>query len=140
MNSSGLYIADSTIPHVGKGLFTTKDIEKGELIIEYTGEITTWEEVRRDAGNVYIYFVNEDYVINAKNNPEAIARYANDAQGLTRVRGLYNNSRFANIDGRVYIKAKKHISAGAEILVDYGKHYWATVRRNRELMNKTMQS
>ena len=133
MNTDHLYVGDSTIPHTGKGLFTSTPIEKGELIIEYTGEITNWEAVRHDASNAYIYFVNEDHIINAKNTPEAIARYANDAHGLTRIRGLNNNSRFVNIDGRVFIKATKHIDAGSEILVEYGKEYWKTVRKNKEL-------
>jgi uncharacterized protein len=129
-----LYVDNSSIPSAGKGLFTSRDIEKGELVMEYTGEITTWEQVRHDAGNLYIYFVNEDYVINAKEHPDAIARYANDAHGLTRVEGLHNNCRFVNINGKIFIKATKLIRAGSEILVDYGKSYWETVRKNRELL------
>lgn len=131
-----LYVDNSTIPHTGKGLFTSKRIEKGELVVEYTGEITTWDAVRHDASNAYIYFVTEDYVINAKDTPDAIARYANDARGLTRVKGISNNARFVNIGGRIFIKAKKQIAARCEILVDYGNDYWETVRKNRELQKK----
>lgn len=131
-----LYVDNSTIPNTGKGLFTSKRIDKGELIVEYTGEITTWESVRHDASNAYIYFVTEDYVINAKNTPDAIARYANDARGLTRLKGVNNNARFVNINGKIFIKAIKEIASGSEILVDYGKAYWETVRKNRELQNK----
>lgn len=131
-----LYVDDSTIPHTGKGLFTSHDINKGVLIVEYTGETTTWDEVKDDASNAYIYFVSEDYVINAKNTPDVIARYANDAHGLTRIKGKSNNSRFINIDGKIFIKATKNIKAGEEILVDYGKEYWATVRKNKELQQQ----
>jgi len=134
MNSDDLYVGESKIPGSGKGLFTNKDIEKGEVIVEYTGQITTWDEVKADASNAYIYFVSEDYVIDARNSPEAIARYANDAHGLTRVPGIHNNSRFVNIEGKVFIKAKRHIPAGTEIFVDYGKDYWRTVKRNREMV------
>jgi SET domain-containing protein len=134
-----LYVDDSTIPHTGKGLFTLQDVNKGELIVEYTGEITTWDEVKHDASNVYIYFVSEDYVINAKNTPEVIARYANDAHGLTRVKGKFNNSRFINVDGKIFIKATKQIKAGDEILVDYGKDYWDTVRKNKELQKDQVE-
>jgi uncharacterized protein len=129
-----LYVDNSSIPSAGKGLFTSGDIAKGELVIEYTGDITTWEEVRHDANNLYIYFVNDDHVINAKEHPEAIARYANDAHGLIRVPGLHNNSRFVKIDGKIFIKATKLIRAGSEILVEYGKSYWETVRNNREIL------
>ena len=128
-----LYVDTSSIPSAGKGLFTSKEIQKGQIIIEYTGEITTWEKVRHEASNLYIYFVNEDHVINANEHPEAIARYANDAHGLRRIPGLHNNSRFVNITGKIFIKATRLIKAGAEILVDYGKSYWETVKNNQEL-------
>ena len=131
-----LYVDNSSIPSVGKGLFTSMKIEKGQIIIEYTGEITTWEKVRHDPTNVYIYFVNEDYVINAKDFPDTMARYANDAHGLTRIDGLHNNSRFVNINGRIFIKSTKLIKAGSEIFVDYGKDYWNTVKRNKELFKQ----
>ena len=107
-----LFVDSSTMPSAGKGLFTSENIKKGELIIEYTGEVTNWEEVRHDADNVYIYFVNEDYVINAKNDPDAIARYANDARGLTRIKDVHNNSKFVKVEGRIFIKASKLIKAG----------------------------
>jgi SET domain-containing protein len=132
-----LEVAKSGIPYTGKGLFTTKDISKGMITIEYTGEITTWEAVKNEASNVYIYFVNEDHVIDANNFPDAIARYANDARGLTRIRGLKNNSTFVNIEGRVYIKAIQDIPAGSEILVNYGKDYWDTVKKNQRISNKS---
>jgi SET domain-containing protein len=131
-----LFVDDSSISSAGSGLFTSVDIEKGELIIEYTGDITTWEEVRHDANNVYIYFVNENYVINAKEHPEAIARYANDAHGLRRMPGIHNNSRFVKVNAKIFIKATKRIAAGSEIFVDYGKGYWETVKKNKELLNK----
>lgn len=131
-----LYIDNSTLPFTGKGLFTTRKIEKGELIVEYTGEITTWDQVKHDSSNAYIYFVSEDYVINAKNTPDAIARYANDARGLTQVKGKSNNARFVNVDGKIFIKATKDIQPGTEILVDYGKEYWNTVRKNKALFKQ----
>ncbi len=130
VQTSDLYIGRSNIPGSGKGLFTRVPIEKGALIIEYTGNIRKWEEVKYDPDNFYIYFVSEDYVIDAKNNFKSLARYANDAKGLTQVRGLENNSMFVNIENRIYIKAIKNIAAHSEILVDYGEGYWETVKRN----------
>lgn len=136
MEHTHLYVSESTIPGSGKGLFAKFDIEKGTVIIEYTGEVTNWEAVRYDTNNVYIYYVNDDYVINAKELPDAIARYANDAHGLTRIKGLNNNSRFVNINGRIFIKSTKLIRAGSEILVNYGKGYWDTVRKNKIMFGK----
>jgi SET domain-containing protein len=128
-----LFVSYSTSPCSGFGLFTNKTIEKGSLIIEYTGEITTWDTVKQDSANVYIYFVDEDYVIDAKKCPEAIARYANDANGPTRISGVDNNSAFENVAGKIFIKATNDIPAGSEILVSYGDDYWETVKKNSEL-------
>lgn len=126
-----LYIGRSNIPASGKGLFTRQLIKKDTLIIEYTGKKTTWEEVRHDASNLYIYYINDDHVIDAKNCPDSLARYVNDANGLIKVKGLENNSVFVNIDDRIYIKAIKNIPAHTEILVDYGEGYWETVKNNK---------
>ncbi|HUQ67843.1 MAG TPA: SET domain-containing protein [Flavitalea sp.] len=131
-----LFVGDSSIPGAGKGLFTSVDIGKGQIIIEYTGEINIWDEVRHDSTNMYIYFVNEHHVINAKKFPDAIARYANDAHGITRVNGVHNNSRFINIEDRIFIKATKFIPAGSEIFVEYGKEYWNTIKKNKELIKE----
>jgi SET domain-containing protein len=130
-----LYVKRSILPNAGYGLFTTIPIEKGRFIIEYIGEVTTWEAIKGDWSNHYIYFVNEEHVINAKAFPDALARYVNDARGLTRVRGVPNNSVFVNLEGKVYIKATKNIPAETEILVSYGKNYWEAIRKNRQMDN-----
>jgi hypothetical protein len=64
--------------------------------------------------------------------PKYLARYANDAQGISRVKGITNNSRYVAEMGtmRVYIEAVKDIPAEAEILVQYGKEYWDVIRHN----------
>ena len=127
-----LYVGRSNIPGSGKGLFTRIPIAKGELIIEYTGVIRKWEEVKDDPTNLYIYFINEDQVIDAKKSPGSLARYVNDAEGLTKVKGLVNNSVFVNIENRIYVRATKNIPAHSEILVEYGEGYWNTVKENRK--------
>jgi uncharacterized protein len=131
IDAEQLYIGRSNIPGSGRGLFTREAIDKDALIIEYTGKIRRWEEVRHDASNLYIYFVNEDYVIDAKNDPQSLARYANDANGLYSVKGIENNSVFVNLDNRIFIKATRNIAAHSEILVDYGEGYWDTVKKNK---------
>jgi SET domain-containing protein len=125
-----LTVKPSQIPDAGMGLYTEQAIAEGALIVEYTGEITNWAGVKNDWKNVYIYFINDDFVINAKNHPETYARYANDAEGLTFVKSLHNNCEFINIEGKVFIKALKNISAGEEIFVAYGDDYWQTIRKN----------
>ncbi len=129
-----LYIKESTIPNAGKGLFTKKPIPKGTRIVEYTGRRTTWKEVKHEDGkNGYIFYINRNNVINALPSKKSLARYANDARGLVRIKGLLNNSDYV-VDGlKAYIESKKDIPAGGEIFVDYGKDYWKVIRENMKL-------
>lgn len=128
-----LIVKTSTLPNSGKGLFTKKAIKKGERIIEYLGEIIDWKEyekrVERDEDG-YLFFVNKKHCIDAWNTPQHKARYANDAAGLSKVKGLTNNSVY-EIDGnKCFIVATKNIEAGQEIFVSYSKEYWDCVKYN----------
>ena len=134
---SQLVVKRSTIPNSGKGLFTKKLIPKGTRIVEYKGKVSTWKQVDIDEGrNGYIYYINRNHVIDALPYPKALARYANDAKGITRVKGIINNSQYVNDDMRVYIEAVKDIPAGGEILVQYGKEYWDVIRHNKKIDEK----
>jgi hypothetical protein len=65
-----LYVKKSKIPKSGKGLFTTHDIKKGEVVCEYEGEKLTWKEclarnnAQKGKGGYYFY-------INSKNCVDA---------------------------------------------------------------------
>ncbi|WP_333820718.1 SET domain-containing protein, partial [Ohtaekwangia sp.] len=132
-----LFVKKSTIPNAGKGLFTKKFIPKGERIIEYKGVISTWKDVKDEDGrNGYIFYVKRSHVINALPRPKALARYANDANGLTKVKGLKNNCDYETEDVRAFIVSIQDIPAGSEILVDYGKDYWKVIRENIKLWAK----
>jgi len=129
-----LKVKDSLLPSAGKGLFTTEFIPKGTKIVEYKGKITTWKEVDHNEGNNgYIYFVKRNYVIDASTYPSALARYANDARGIQRVKGLTNNAEYVEDGLKVFIQAVKDIPAGSEIFVEYGKEYWDAIRYNIKL-------
>lgn len=135
-----LVVKRSTLPGVGKGLFTKKFIPKGTRIVEYLGKITTWKEVNSDEGkNKYIYFVKRNHVIDAGRSSKALARYANDAHGLKRIKGITNNADYVEDGLRVFIEAKKDIPAGSEIFVNYGKEYRETIRYNNRLANQEEQ-
>lgn len=129
-----LKVKDSLLPSAGKGLFTTEFIPKGTKIVEYKGRITTWKDVDHNEGNNgYIYFVKRNYVIDASTYPSALARYANDARGIQRVKGLTNNAEYVEDGLKVFIQAVKDIPAGSEIFVEYGKEYWDAIRYNIKL-------
>lgn len=124
-------VKDSVLPGAGKGLFAKTFIPRGTRIVEYTGTITTWKEVDDlDGNNGYIYYVKRNHVIDAAGHPRALARYANDARGLKRVKGITNNAAYVEEGLRVFIESKKDIQPGSEILVEYGKEYWDVIRHN----------
>jgi len=129
-----LHVKRSIIPGAGQGLFTKKQIRKGTRISEYKGRITTWKDMdHKNGGNPYIFYVNKDYVIDAWHFKKAKARYANDAKGLKRIKGITNNAKYIHDGRKVFLEAKKNIPPGSEILVDYGKEYWEAVKYNNSI-------
>lgn len=126
-----LMVKKSGLFNAGKGLFARAFIPKDTLIVEYKGKVTSWKEVDdNDGNNGYIYYVKRNHVIDASNHQKALARYANDAAGLQRTKGLTNNAEYVEVGTKVFIKSKKNIPARAEILVEYGKEYWDVIRHN----------
>lgn len=131
-----LVVKKSTLPKAGKGLFTKRDIKKGERIVEYLGEIITEAELDRRAENDiygYAFYISKKKCIDAYYTPEALARYANDAKGIVRIEGIKNNCCYEIWKNRGWIKAEKNIKAGEEIFVSYGAEYWKDIRYNIQL-------
>jgi SET domain-containing protein len=129
-----LHVKTSTIPNSGKGLFTRTFIPKGTRIVEYKGKISTWKDVKDEDGkNGYIFYVTRNHVINALPTEQHLARYANDARGLQKVKGTLNNCDYITDGLKAYIESKRDIPAGSEIFVDYGKDYWKVIRENLKL-------
>ena len=128
-----LIVKRSQIPNAGKGLFAKKPFKKNEKIIEYKGEIIDWKEYKNrveENKDGYLFFVNNKYCIDAFSTPQHKARYANDARGLNRTKGLRNNAVYEVFDKKCFIVATRNIEAGEEILVDYTADYWKCVRHN----------
>lgn len=139
-----LFVKASTIPGAGKGLFTKVDIPKGTRIVEYKGRRTVWKEVKDASDNYYLYTINNNNVIDAGRTLSALARYANDAKGLVKIKGITNNCVYVNDNNRAFIESVKNIPAGAEILVDYTKPYWDVMKANLKVdgkwpLNKTQK-
>jgi SET domain-containing protein len=128
-----LYVKKSQIPKSGKGLYTSEPIKKGEIICEYEGEKLTWKEclARNEAQighGAYYFYINSKNCVDAQYTLWALARYANDAAGLGRVKGIRNNSKYEVIKGKPFIVATRNIKAKEEIFVAYGKDYWDAMR------------
>jgi len=131
-----LIVKKSKIPGSGKGLYTTKAIKKDSKIIQYRGEEIGWKEykerVDRDEDG-YLFFFNRNKCVDAFHTPQYKARYANDANGFGRVKGLKNNSQYEIFDDACFIVATRDIKAGEEIFTDYTKDYWDSMRYNVNL-------
>ena len=102
----------------GKGVFAARDIAKGETLIEYVGEIISAQEAEdrhphdpTDPNHTFYFQVDDDKVIDALHGGNS-ARWINHC--------CSPNCKPEVIDGRVFIKAKKDISAGSELNYDYG--------------------
>jgi uncharacterized protein len=102
----------------GKGVFALAPIKKGEVIIEYKGEVVTWTEALRrhphdpkDPNHTFYFHVDEEHVIDAKHGGNA-ARWINHA--------CAPNCEADEIDGRVFIKALRTLKAGEELFYNYG--------------------
>jgi SET domain-containing protein len=128
-----LLVKKSTLPQAGKGLFTRINIAKGMRIVEYKGRIQPWRDVKdQDGINGYLMYINRNVVINALPAIKTFGRYANDARGLSRVKGVRNNSEYVSEGKRCFIEATRNIRAGEEILVHYGRAYWALIKKIRK--------
>lgn len=128
-----LIVKKSQLPNAGKGLYTTTAIKKGEKVIEYKGEIIEWKDYRKrieENKDGYLFFISKKRCIDAFSTPQHKARFANDAAGIGRVKGLSNNCNYEIFGDQCFIVAKKDIKAGEEIFVNYTKEYWDAVRYN----------
>jgi spore maturation protein CgeB len=100
----------------GLGLFAGEDIKKGELIIEYIGNILTKEEVDNVKSNQYLFEVTRNKTIDGSVRWN-IARYCNHACEEAA------NAESEIKKGRVFVKAIKDIKEGDEIVYDYGEEF-----------------
>lgn len=105
----------------GLGLFATAPYKKGELVIEYTGEVITDEEAQRRGGK-YLFELNDNWTIDGKGR-ENIARYLNHSCKPNCEAELTENEK------QVFIHAKRNIKLGEELTYHYGKDYFKQIIR-----------
>jgi SET domain-containing protein len=102
----------------GKGVFAAAPIKKGEVLIEYKGEVISWKEALRrhphdpkDPDHTFYFHIDDKHVIDAKFGGNA-ARWINHA--------CTPNCEADELDGRIFIKALRAIAPGTELFYDYG--------------------
>lgn len=102
----------------GKGVFALQDIAAGDTLIEYLGEIISWKEALRrhphdpaQPNHTFYFHIDDKNVIDGKVHGNA-AKWINHA--------CDPNCEADEVDGRIFIKALRDISAGEELNYDYG--------------------
>ncbi|GEM_PF-735257 len=98
----------------GLGLFAGEDIKKGELIIEYIGNILTKKEADKVTTCQYLFEITRNHTIDGSPRWN-IARYANHS--------CDGNAESDVKKKRVFVKAIKNIKEGEEIVYDYGEEF-----------------
>lgn len=102
----------------GKGVYANQAFKRGDVIIEYRGEIITWEEALErhphdptDPNHTFYFHLDDGHVIDGKHKGNA-AKWINHA---------CDPNCEADQDGnRVFIKALRAIKPGQELFYDYG--------------------
>ncbi len=102
----------------GKGVFALQKIAVGQTLIEYLGEVITWDEAQErhphnpeDPNHTFYFHVDADRVIDAAHGGNS-ARWINHA--------CAPNCEADEQDGRIFIKALRAIAPGEELSYDYG--------------------
>lgn len=98
----------------GLGLFSQELIEKGNFVIEYTGEKITHKVANEREGR-YLFTLNSRFVIDGRGR-ENPARYINHS--------CKPNCEPIIDGGRIIINSIKKIESGDELTYDYGKEYF----------------
>lgn len=129
--SEYLYIETSQLPNAGKGLYTSIDIFKGEVISLFKGKRLSDNEAASIAKqNQDGYFINMlDGSILDSQHVHCYAKYANDSQGLGKTKFPYNAEITLDDDEQVCLVALKKIKPGEEIFCSYGKKYWKKFKK-----------
>jgi len=102
----------------GKGVFALQDIAEGERVIEYTGEIITWQQAcarhphdPAQPQHTFYFHIDDDHVIDGKVGGNS-SRWINHS--------CEPNCYAEEHKGRIFITALRNIATGEELHFDYG--------------------
>lgn len=139
-----VFVAPSTLPGAGRGLFVRSDVARGDRLTEYDGELIDHTEAmrrrnavpRRDShirnlgGGVYADAASIDPQRPAG---AGLGGFANDGTPS----GRQNNAEMIQVwDSRcaryrVLVIAISNIKAGQEVLLSYGRDYWGACHKQK---------
>ena len=135
-----VYVKESAIPNIGKGLFAKINIQRGSIIAEFKGKLkTTKDNLASSRSNIYFH---DECVLECP--PTDLASYANDAVNFTGNRRklmeslksdipFYKKYTNAKVNAsikinnnlhRAFLMADEDIVIDEEIFCHYGFMYW----------------
>lgn len=102
----------------GKGVFALQALQAGTAILEYRGEIISWEQAQarhphdpEQPNHTFYFHIDDSRVIDGGVGGNA-SRWINHS--------CAPNCEAEERDGRIFIRALRDIAAGEELLFDYG--------------------
>lgn len=115
----------------GRGVFATVPLRAGEIIIEYRGEVISWDEALRrhprdpaDPNHTFYFHLDDARVIDGGVGGNS-SRWINHA--------CAPNCESEDRGGRIFIRALRDIAAGEELFFDYrlviDEHYTPKLKK-----------
>jgi len=127
LRTKSLEVRKSTIPKAGLGLFARRSFRKGELVGYFKGELISDRKASslKSPHQFYLIDLGKDNNLDVYESA-SLAKFANDAEGLVKVRSRKNNSTIYACSNQqmAFISATQDIEANEEIFLEYGKDYW----------------
>jgi len=102
----------------GKGVFAVRPLAAGERVLEYKGEIITWQEALdrhphdpSQPNHTFYFHLDDGHVIDGKHKGNS-AKWINHS--------CEPNLEAEQVGNRVFLNALRDISPGEELFFDYG--------------------
>ena len=109
----------------GRGLYALRDLESGTLVERYTGKLMSADMFDKSdsIGDYAMEMANGDVIDAADERGSSYVRFVNHSVRRANCEAidLYREDSWL---ATVYLETIKPISAGDELLFDYGKDYW----------------
>ncbi len=121
----------------GKGLFAEGDIDEGAYLFQYGGERLSLDEyvARFPAGDGrYVASIHWNLYIDGEPDGSGVARWMNHAD--TGVANVRQSKQTFGPRAAMHFYAARSISAGEELVFDYGSEYWAVLAETGQDITK----
>jgi SET domain-containing protein len=122
----------------GLGAFATRDLPAGAYLGQYTGRVTTFDEAmaaerRGETSGAYFACVEdgpfgERLVVDAEDASSGWPRFINHSKRRANCQNIEARRPLPGVRVPVglFVQTLRPVSAGEELLVDYGDWYWTS--------------